>query len=266
MADIAKFAVFETPCRIWAVSSIHGEARGLAALHAALEERIVEGDRLVYLGNVLGRGGAVRTTVDQVLAFRRAFLAIPGNDVKDYAILRGAQEEMWNKLFELQFAVNPSDVLEWMLDHGVGSTIEAYGGNPREGLAAARQGTMMLNRWTANLRTAFGEAPGHRDFLSSLRQAAYTDDGALVFVNAGLDAERPLDAQNDAFWWEQQSFDRIDRPYFGCRQVVRGFDPARRGVVLTDHTASLDGRAGFGGAPIAALVTPGEGVTEIVEA
>ena len=266
MTNTAKFAVFETPCRIWAVSSIHGEAHGLAALHAVLRERIVEGDRLVYLGNVLGRGRAVRETVDELLAFRRAFLAIPGNDVKDYAILRGAQEEMWNKLFELQFAVNPTEVLEWMLDHGVGGTIKAYGGDPREGVAATRQGTMKLNRWTADLRAAFGEAPGHRDFLSSLRQAAYSDDGALVFVNAGLDPERPLDAQDDAFWWAQQSFERIDRPYFGCRQVVRGFDPARRGVRLTDHTASLDGRAGFGGAPIAALVTPGEGVTGIVEA
>ncbi len=266
MAEIANFAVIETPCRVWAVSSIHGEARGLAALHEALEPRIVEGDRLVYLGNVLGRGREVRATVDEVLAFRRAFLAIPGNDVKDYAILRGAQEEMWARLFELQFAVNPSEVLEWMLDHGVGATIEAYGGDPREAMAAARQGTMMLNRWTAALRAAFGEVPGHRDFLSSLRQAAYTDDGALIFVNAGLDPERPLYAQNDAFWWAQQSWDRIDRPYFGCRQVVRGYDPARRGVLLAGHTASIDGRAGFGGTPIAALATPADGVTEILEA
>ena len=265
MADIAKFAVFETPCRVWAVSSIHGEVRALTALHAALENRILEGDRLVYLGNVIGRGRAVRSTVDEVLSFRRAFLAIAGNDVKDYAILRGAQEEMWNKLFELQFAVNPAEVLQWMLDHGIGSTIEAYGGDPNEGMAAARQGTMMLNRWTANLRSAFAEAPGHRDFLSSLRQAAYTTDGTLVFVNAGLDPERPLDAQNDAFWWAQQSFDRIEQPYFGCRQVVRGYDPAQRGVSLTEYTASIDGCAGFGGVPIAALVTPTEGVTEVLD-
>lgn len=266
MAETGKFAVFETPCRVWTISSIHGDVRGLVALHAALEERVAEGDRLVYLGNVLGRAAAVRATVDEVLAFRRAFLAIPGNDVKDYAILRGAQEEMWNKLFELQFAVNPAEVLQWMLDHGIATTIEAYGGNPRDGMAAARQGTMMLNRWTAGLRAAFGEAPGHRDFLSSLRQAAYTDDGTLVFVNAGLDPERPLDAQNDAFWWAQQDFEKIERSYFGCKLVVRGYDPAHHGVRVGAHSASIDGCAGFGGAPIAACVTPADGIIDIVEA
>jgi len=266
MVEPVKFAILETPCRVWAISSIHGDTNGLTALHGALQEKILEGDRLVYLGNVLGRGRAVRSTVDEVLAFRRSFLAIPGNDVKDYAILRGAQEEMWNRLFELQFAINPAEVLEWMLDHGIGDTIAAYGGNASDGMAAARQGTMMLNRWTSGLRAAFAEAPGHRDFLSSIRQAAYTDDGALIFVNAGIDPDRPLDAQNDAFWWSQQSFERIEQPYFGCRLVVRGYDPANRGVRLAEYTASIDGCAGFGGVPIAACVSPADGVIEVVEA
>ena len=76
---------------------------------------------------MLGRGVHVRATVDAVLAFRRAFLAIEGNDLKDFAILRGAQEEMWHKLFELQFAVNPAEVLEWMMAQGIEATIRAYG-------------------------------------------------------------------------------------------------------------------------------------------
>lgn len=265
MRETAKFAVLDPGCRVWAVSSIHGDLRGLEALHDALKDRIAETDKLVYLGNVLGRGADVRATVDELLAFRCEFLALGDNDLKDYAILRGAQEEMWHRLFELQFSVNPAEVLQWMLANGVGRTIESYGADPELGLSAARQGTMALTRWTNRLRNAFAAVPGHREFLSSVRQAAYTKDGALVFVNSGIDPERPLDAQDDAFWWDRQSFERIDRAYFGCRLVVRGYDPGHRGVQVNDYTASIDGRAGFGGGPVAACIAPSDGVVDIVE-
>ena len=152
MTENLSFAVLATPCRIWAIASVHGEGDRLAAVSAALDRKIEPGDRLVFLGNLLGHGARIRETVDAALLLRRDFLARPGNDVGDVALLRGAQEEMWEKLFELQFAVNPAEVLEWMLDRGVGPTIEAYGGNARDGLAAARQGTLALGRWTAQLR------------------------------------------------------------------------------------------------------------------
>ena len=66
------------------IASIHGDCARLQQVHAALEDKIIEGDRLVYLGNVLGRGRRVFETVEEVLGFRRAFLAIPGNDIKDF--------------------------------------------------------------------------------------------------------------------------------------------------------------------------------------
>ena len=72
------FATLRAARRIWAVASIHGEADRLRALHQALGARFLYGDRLVYLGNILGRGARVRETVDEVLAFRRALLAQPG--------------------------------------------------------------------------------------------------------------------------------------------------------------------------------------------
>ena len=40
---------------------------------------------------------------------------------------RGAQEEMFLKLMQLQTAPNPEDIVSWMFDHGVGSTLESYG-------------------------------------------------------------------------------------------------------------------------------------------
>lgn len=265
MAEQSTFAVLKSPCRVWAVGSIHGEYDRLRRLHHALAPRIDTGDRLVYLGNVLGRGAKSVETVDALLLFRREFMARRGNDAPDIGILRGAQEEMWNKLFELQFAVNPSEVLEWMLDQGVAATIESYGASGTDGLVAARQGTVALGRWTNALRDTVRARPGHRDFLSALRRAAYCADGTLVFVSAGIDPARPLDAQGDTLWWGGSGFDQMDEPYFGCRLVVRGFDPNHGGMKVGEFAASIDAGCGFGGPLVAACVTPGEGVVEVIE-
>ena len=139
--DRDKFAVLRRCVRVWAVASIHGVVDRLIHLHDRLAERIVVGDRLVYLGNYLGRGSSVRRTVDEVLGFRLAVLAQPGGFACDVAFLRGSQEEMWQKLLQLQFAVSPREVLQWMLDQGVGATLAAYGGDPQQGFAACREGT-----------------------------------------------------------------------------------------------------------------------------
>lgn len=251
-------ARFSTPCRVWAVGAIHGEADRLRALHDLMAPELKAGDKLVYLGNVIGRGPAVRDTVDELLRFRREFLSIPGNCVGDYAILRGRQEEMLHKLLELQFAVNPRDVLRWMVDQGAGPTIDAYGGTVRDGEVACAQGAVAVTRWTQSLRAGMTAAPGHRAFLSSLKHAAYTADGTLVFVHAGLDPERPLDAQGDGLWWNTAGFESMSAPFFGTERVVRGLDPERKGAVETAFTLSLDGGCGFGGDLIAAVVIPGK--------
>ena len=265
MTDPSKYGVFESPCRVWVVGAIHGNADRLDVLHRKLAKRIAPGDKLVYTGNVLGWGTAVHEALDAVLLFRRDFLAIRGNDVADIALLRGAQEEMWHRLFELQFSMNPVEVLEWTLDQGVGATIEAYGASPQDGIHAARQGPMALTRWTSELRNAVRATPGHREYMSDLRHAAYTTDGTLLFVSAGIDPSRPLDAQEDALWWGTRGFNAMSEPYYGCRLVVRGYDPAHGGYIVGDHAASLDGGGGAGGVLFAACVTPDEGVTEVLE-
>ena len=53
------------------------------------------------------------------IAERRWFLARFWTRVCSVAYLRGAQEEMWAKLLQLQFATDPRQVLGWMLSHGV---------------------------------------------------------------------------------------------------------------------------------------------------
>ena len=66
MAD-HKFAVLRRYRRVWAVAAIHGEADRLGRLHERLAGSLGPGDRLVYLGNYLGRGAAVAATVDGLL-------------------------------------------------------------------------------------------------------------------------------------------------------------------------------------------------------
>lgn len=249
-----RFARLRRARRIWAVAAIHGDADRLAALHDHMERAWQSGDRLVYLGNYLGRGRAARQTIDEILDFRLAVMAQPGGFACDVALLRGSQEEMWQKLLQLQFAVSPRDVLQWMLDQGVGATLEAYGGDVQQGFAACREGPRAITRWTSGLRAAVNAAAGHNQFLGALRRAAISDaaSAALLFVHAGVDTTRPLDAQGDAFWWGGSRLLDLAAPYAGFRRVIRGFDRQHGGLVEAAHVTSLDAGCGFGGALLAA--------------
>ena len=177
---------------------------------------------------------------------------------------------MWQKLLQLHFAMDPAEVLEWMLDQGVAATLEAYGGNSREGFQAARAGAAALARWTGELRAAMQATPGHAAFMAALRRAAETrpreGTDRLLFVNAGIDVTRPLSAQNDSFWWGVSDFADIDAPYAGFTRVVRGFDQAHPGVEIGRYTASIDAGCGFGGSLVGACLAPDGELLDLVEA
>jgi serine/threonine protein phosphatase 1 len=266
MTDRQIFAKLPGARRVWAVSSVHGEAERLRALHGEIWPRLEKGDRVVYLGNVLGRGPAVAETIDEVLIFRRAVMAIEPAEEDHVICLRGSQEEMWQKLLQLQFATEPRSVLDWMIDQGVGATLEAYGTSIEVARRHASAGAVGLTRWTQELRGRIQARPGHYALLGAIRRAAFTDDGSLLFVNSGLDPSRPLEAQRDSFWWSSGSFARITEPYAGFQRIVRGFDKSHPGVEVTDHTATVDAGCGFGGPLVAAcLLTSGE-IVEVVQA
>jgi len=259
------YAVLRKSRRVWAVASVHGEAERLAALHSDLSGRLQFGDRLVYLGNILGQGQRVADCVDEVLRFRAEVMARPFGFAGDAAILRGAQEEMWQKLLELQFAPNPREVLAFMRRHGLDATITAYGGDPKQGEAACREGPLAITRWTTGLRRHVNERSGHAQFMAALRRAAFTDQGTLLFVNAGLDAAKPLDLQGDAFWWSGGAFELLE-PYETYRRVVRGFDRRHSGLVESAHAVSLDAGSGFGGALLAACFSNDGVIVDRLEA
>lgn len=260
-----KFARLRGARRVWAVASVHGEAERLRRLHDRIGERFADHDRIVYLGNYLGHGSAVAATIDELLDFRRRLLARPHGLVCDIVYLRGAQEEMWQKLLQLQFAQNPGEVLTWMVREGVEATVRAYGGELRHGFAASRDGPLTMTRWTSGLRNAMNAAPGHTTLFANLRHAALTDDDGLLFVHAGIDASRPLVEQGDALWWGSGDILELAAPFAGFRRVVRGFDRRMRGLVEGRFAVSLDGGAGRGGRLLAAAFAPDGAVLDVLE-
>lgn len=266
MTDRQKFAVLRTARRIWAVGAIHADVSRLKRLHARLWPRLDLCDRIVYTGNMIGRQPAARETLDALLNFRLHVLARPHSEADDIVYLRGSQEEMWQKLLQLQFASNPRGVLEWMIAQGVGPTLEAYGVPVQDALREAASGTVALTRWTGRLRQAIQGQSGHYQIMSALRRAAYTEEGTLLFVNAGIDAKRPLETQSDSFWWSSATFDDLNEPYYQFKRVVRGYDPNHGGYKEADHTLTVDAGCGFDGQLMAACLSVEGEVLDLVEA
>lgn len=265
-SDRERFAVLRRARRVWAIAAIHGEAERLTSLHGVLAEAFEDGDCIVYLGNYLGSGADVIGTVDELLAFRRALIARPRVFAGDVVYLRGSQEEMWQKLLQLQFAPNPREVYDWMIDHGLGATLRAYGGDEKIGAATAREGALGITRWTQWLRAAMQARPGHYSLMSALKRAALTEDGKLLFVHAGIDPSRPLSAQSDSFWWNLGGFSRLAQPYAGFRCVIRGYDRRHGGLIEAAHTTSIDAGCGFGGPLLAACFDPDGNILARIEA
>lgn len=259
MSQSDRFTVLRAVDRIWAVGAIHGGVEALIQIHDRIVSDTQQGDRVVYLGNYFGYGVQGADVLEELLSFRRWFLSFyPFRHVDDIVFLRGAQEEMWWKLMQLQFAPNPHDVLAWMGERGLAAQLAGLGFDLEEGLQKAEEGTLALTYWTNRLRETARALPGHDALMNSIKRAAYTEDGSLLFVHTGLDIEKPLARQTDAFWWAARSFQEIDRPYRGFQRVVRGFDPDAAGIVEGAHTLSLDAGAGRGG-QLAAVLLNGEG-------
>jgi serine/threonine protein phosphatase 1 len=262
---VGKFARLWGARRIWAIAPIDSAARCLVRLHDAISERFEGGDRIVYLGNYIGRGEAVLRTVDELLDFRRRVLGRQRGSACDVVFLRGAQEEMWQKLLQLQFAPNPSEVLRWMVEAGMETTVRAYGGDLRQGFAASRDGPRTITRWTGALRDAMNATPGHTALFSALRHAAFTEDRGLLFVHASLDPSRPLAAQGDAFWWGRDDILELATRFEGFGRVVRGMGDHRPGIIEREFAVSLGGGR-HGGPPRAACFGVDGSVLEVVEA
>jgi serine/threonine protein phosphatase 1 len=217
-----------------------------------LVKRWEHGDRLVYLGNYLGRGPDITGVLDELLSFRINRLCMAGMMAEDIVFLRGAQEEMWRKLLQIQLASDPQGVFDWMVEQGIGNTLQAYGESEDEVRRYFREGILATTKWANRLRLKIQNHPGHDDLLISLRRAAFTEGGELLFVHAGIDPGKPIIEQSDTFWWGSNFFSRINQPYAGFHKIIRGFEPGHKGTTITEYTTTIDGGCGFGGPLIAA--------------
>lgn len=239
------------PNRIWTIPAVHGDLRALMAVHDGIMAKFKPGDRILYHGNYTGYGEQSAECITEILAFRRMVLSIQGVKPSDFVYLRGRQEEIWQKLLQLQFAPDPTNVLLWMLGNGVSSTLYSYGISPHDGIEACRYGIMDITRWTNKIREAVRRHAGHEIFTNQLKRAAHTqaEDNPypMLFVHAGLKAEYSLEDQGDHLWWGAHEFDRIQSAYKPYEKVVRGFDPEHRGMHINCITATVDDGCGFGG-------------------
>lgn len=246
----SRFVNMKSPKRIWAVPAIHADVQALIAIHDQILEHIQPGDRILYHGNYTGHGSDAVQTIDEILTFRRLVLSLRGMVPEDFVYLRGMQEEMLQKLLQLHFAPNPGDVLLWMLGNGMSPTFKSYGICPHDGIEACQLGVRHLTKWTANIRGLIRAHAGHETFINQHRRAAYTPiegQAPLLFVHAGINIAKSLSDQGDALWWDGGNFDTIQQRYDPFHKVVRGYDPAHRGLHLNCVTATLDHGCGFGG-------------------
>ena len=267
-----RFASLKAAKRVWTIPSIHGEAGRLRKLHDALIAQVRPGDRIVYLGNYIGVGHDSAPVIEEILAFRRMVLAIAGMQPTDLVYLRGQQEELLQRVFQLHFASSPWMVYEWMLDQGLASTLESYGIDVREGLNAAAADSNRLARWTGFVRHMVYRREGHDIFFSQLKRAAFTthadlqDNKPMLFVNTGVKTDLRLEDQGDRFWWGGDDFQTISEAYDPYARVIRGYDPQRRGLYINCVTATMDNGCGFGGSLACGAWLADASVSHIFEA
>lgn len=223
MTEINKFHEFKKTNKIWAIGSLHSNVKSFQSIKKYIFLNFNEGDKLIFLGNVIGFRDRSKEIISEVLSLRFNIMAKFKLNHDDIVFLRGAQEEMFSKLLQLQIAPNPIEIIDWIYSHGVDQTINSYGLNPDEFRNVASQGTIQINKLTSKLNYQISKVPGHKEYFSNLKHAAYSENKEVLFVNRGVDLSRPLSAQNDCFWWGYQNFSLINKPYNTFKRIVRGY-------------------------------------------
>ena len=194
----------------YAVGDIHGSIDKLKALLAACREHAAgRPARFVFLGDYIDRGPDSAGVI-------RFMMRLQDELGADLIALMG-NHEAW--ALESVHRLNPSP--SWLRNGGT-ATLQSYG------------------------VTSVGELPReHLNWLSSLRLSF--DDGRRFFVHAGVDPEKPLDAQETAdLLWIREPFLTDARDY--GRLIVHGHTPLETGTPdLRANRLNLDTAAVFGG-------------------
>ena len=223
MSKESKFQEFRNPNKIWAVGSVHSGVESFQSIKNYIFSNFNKGDKLIFLGNIIGFRNKSKEMISDILSLRFNLMAKFKLNNDDIVFLRGAQEEMFSKLLQLQTAPNPAEIIEWIFSHGVDATVISYNLDPNEFAKITSQGTIKINKLTSKLNKEISKIPGHKEFFSNLKHAAFSNTKEILFVNRGVDISRPLSAQNDCFWWGYQNFSLINKPYNTFNRIVRGY-------------------------------------------
>ena len=200
----------------YAIGDIHGSLDKLESLvEACLEHADGRDMRLVFLGDYIDRGPDSAGVVRLLMSLQL--------ELQERLIALKGNHEAWAlALLDGEVEVSP-----W-LRNGGGETLASY---------AAKD---------------IGDLPrAHLDWMRSLR--LFYDDGRRFFVHAGIDPDKPLDAQDeDALLWIREPFLTDGRDY--GRLVVHGHTPLTgEKPDLRSNRLNLDTAAVFGGPLTAAL-------------
>jgi len=214
-----------------AIGDVHGHADLLEALHGAVAEEVASlaprEATLVHLGDLVDRGPENRRTV----ALARAGVS----GLRNVTLLGNHEERM---LDELGGSGPPSE--RWL----------AFGGR---GLFA-ECGVAPEGAWRPAFRAAFG--PDLVDWLAGLPLMHRV--GPLVFVHAGIDPSRPLDAQDrETLLWVRESWWSLPAPYPEGVAVIHGHVPIPAVDLAHPDRLAIDTRAHAGGI-LTALVVAGD--------
>ncbi len=224
MVKISHFVELKDSKKIWAIGSIHSNLKSFIAIKKFILENFEKNDKLIFLGNVIGLGDNSKETLSSVIDLRFKLMSKFKLNPESIIFLRGAQEEMFSKLLQLQLAPNPTEIVEWMFDHGVNNLMKSYGFLENEVKNIASSGTINISKWTTSLNKEIHKNPGHSQYFLNLKHAAYSHTKKILFVNRGVDVTRPLSAQNDCFWWGFHNFSRLQQPYKTFVRIVRGYE------------------------------------------
>ena len=201
---------------LYAIGDIHGSLRKLRTLMARCAQHARGREAtFVFLGDYIDRGAESAGVVSYLIALQ--------SRLRDRAIaLKGNHEE-----FALGVVDAGTQVEHW-LSQGGEVTLRSYGVADASALPRA-----------------------HVDWFRSL-PLSY-DDGRRFFVHAGVNPDRPLDAQdeNDMLWIREPFLSDL-RDY--GRLIVHGHTPLQSGAPdLRSNRLNLDTGAVFGGPLTAAI-------------
>ncbi len=223
MYNETNFSEINNCNKIWAIGSIHSRFESFESIKEYLLDNFEKEDYLIFLGNIIGLGLKSKETLSSVIDLRNKLMGKFRLNPNRIIFLRGAQEEMFLKLLQLQTAPNPNDIVSWMFDHGVDTTLISYGFNKDKIINISTQGALIISKFTSNINNTLSKEPGHKQYFANLKHAAFSKTRKILFVNRGVDVSRPLSAQNDCFWWGYQNFSNLNQPYNTFIRIVRGY-------------------------------------------